>query len=78
MLPINIIKTVTIPNKDFIMLRYALMFFIFSIIAGVLGFGGVSAATADIGRILFYVFIVLFLLSLLTGVVRGKSPKSLL
>lgn len=53
------------------MLRWALIFFVFSLVAGIFGFGGISATTSDIARILFFVFIVLFLFSLLTGLFRG-------
>lgn len=56
------------------MLRYALIFFIVAIIAAVFGFGGISAAATDIARILFFVFIVLFLLSLITGLI--KRPRA--
>lgn len=49
------------------MLRYALTFFILSVIAALFGFGGIAAATSDIARILFYIFIVLFVLSIVKG-----------
>jgi uncharacterized membrane protein YtjA (UPF0391 family) len=49
------------------MLYWALMFFIVALIAGVLGFGGVAAASSGIAQILFWVFLVLFLLSLVLG-----------
>ena len=35
------------------MLKWAIIFFIISVIAGVFGFTGISAATADIAKILF-------------------------
>ena len=40
------------------MLKWALIFFIVSIVAGVFGFGGISAGAADIAKILFYIFVV--------------------
>lgn len=48
------------------MLYWSLLFFIVALIAGVFGFSGIAAATSGIARILFGIFIVLFLLSLLT------------
>ena len=51
------------------MLRWALTFFIFSLIAAVFGFGGIAATTSGIAQICFYIFIVLFVLSLLSSVV---------
>src|SRR6266481_4324611 len=47
--------------------RWALLFFLISIVAGVLRFTGISAATADIARFLFYVFVVIFLVLLILG-----------
>jgi uncharacterized membrane protein YtjA (UPF0391 family) len=48
-------------------LRWALFFFLVSIVAGVLGFTGIAAASADIARFLFYVFVVIFLVLLILG-----------
>jgi uncharacterized membrane protein YtjA (UPF0391 family) len=55
------------------MLYWAVVFFIVAIVAGVFGFGGISAAATDIAQILFFVFIVLFVLSLIFGY-RGRRP----
>ncbi len=57
------------------MLRWAVIFFIVAIIAAIFGFGNISAAATDIARILFYIFIVIFLISLLLGLAGGKKPK---
>lgn len=46
------------------MLRWSLGFFIIAIIAAVIGFGGIAAGAAYIGKLLFFIFIVLFLISL--------------
>ena len=48
-------------------LKWALIFLVVSIIAGLLAFTGISAASADIARILFYVFVVIFLVLLILG-----------
>ena len=53
------------------MLKWALMFFIIAIIAAVLGFGGLVVGTAlDIAKFLFFIFVVLFVVSLVFGFVR--------
>jgi uncharacterized membrane protein YtjA (UPF0391 family) len=52
------------------MLRWAIAFLIIALIAAVFGFGGVAAAATDIARILFLVFIVLFAISLVFGLMR--------
>ncbi len=55
------------------MLYYAVVFFIVAIVAGIFGFGNISAGATQIAKILFFIFIVLFLLSLISGLVRGKK-----
>jgi uncharacterized membrane protein YtjA (UPF0391 family) len=50
------------------MLRWALIFLVVAIIAGIFGFAGVMVAAAGIAKLLFYVFIILFLVSLLMSV----------
>jgi len=64
-------------KEDSSMLYWALVFFIVSIVAAVLGFGGIAATTAGIAQILFYIFLVLFLVSLITGLVRRGTPGPL-
>jgi uncharacterized membrane protein YtjA (UPF0391 family) len=49
------------------MLRWALAFLIIAIIAAVFGFGGISDTAAGIAKILFFVFLILFVISLLFG-----------
>ena len=52
------------------MLRWALGFLIVALIAAVLGFTGIALAAAGIAKILFYVFLVLFLMSLVGHLLR--------
>lgn len=56
------------------MLYYALTFLIVALIAAALGFGGIAGAATGIAKILFFVFIVLFLVSLVMGGVRQPVP----
>jgi uncharacterized membrane protein YtjA (UPF0391 family) len=56
------------------MLSWVVTFLIIALIAGVLGFGGIAGASIGIAKIIFFIAIVLFLLSLLTGVVRRGRP----
>lgn len=53
-----------------LMLYYALMFLVVAIIAGALGFGGIAGVSVGIAKILFFVFIILFLVSLVFGGLR--------
>jgi uncharacterized membrane protein YtjA (UPF0391 family) len=52
------------------MLRYALIFFIVAIVAALFGFGGIAAGATEIAKILFFVFVVLFVVSLVAGLLR--------
>lgn len=56
------------------MLYYALLFFVVALVAGLLGFGFVAFAAAEIARICFFIFIVLFVVSLLSHVLRTRNP----
>ncbi len=49
------------------LLKWALFFFVISIVAALFGFTGISAATADVARLLFYVFVVIFAVLLVLG-----------
>lgn len=57
------------------MLRWAVIFFLVAIVAAIFGFGNISAAATDIARILFFVFIVIFLVTLIMHLMGGKGPK---
>lgn len=50
------------------MLKWALVFFVISLIAGLFGFTGIASGAAAIAKILFYIAIALFLLFLVLGV----------
>ena len=52
------------------MLYYALVFFMIALLAGVLGFGGIAFASAAIAKICFFIFLVLFLVTLVFHVSR--------
>lgn len=56
------------------MLQWALTFLAFALIAALFGFGGIAADFAAIAKILFFIFLVLFVVSLIVNLVRGKSP----
>lgn len=55
------------------MLSWAATFFIVSLVAAVLGFGGIAGAATEIAKILFFVFLVAFIISLVMGR-GGRSP----
>jgi uncharacterized membrane protein YtjA (UPF0391 family) len=54
-------------TQEIIMLYYAVVFLVIALIAGALGFFGVAGAAVGIAKILFFVFLVLFVVSLIIG-----------
>ena len=55
------------------MLRWAVIFLIISLIAAAFGFAGVSTAAAGIAKVLFFIFIALFVIALIGGLALGKK-----
>ena len=49
------------------MLNWSIIFLIIALVAAVLGFGGIAGAAVGIAKLLFGVFLVLFLISLFLG-----------
>jgi len=49
------------------MLRWAVFFLIIALIAALLGFGNIAGTAAGIAKILFFIFLVLFVLALFFG-----------
>ncbi|MEZ5647980.1 MAG: DUF1328 domain-containing protein [Alphaproteobacteria bacterium] len=58
------------------MLRWAIAFFILALIAGLFGFGGIASASAEIAQILFFVFLVVFVASLIAYFISGRRPPA--
>ena len=58
------------------MFGWALTFLVVALIAAVLGFGGIATFAVDIARIIFFVAIVLFVVSAVIGFVRGRSTTA--
>ncbi len=49
------------------MLYYAVVFFVLAIVAAVFGFGGIAAGAAGIGKLLFFGFLIVAVISLIAG-----------
>jgi uncharacterized membrane protein YtjA (UPF0391 family) len=58
------------------MLKWAVVFLIIALIAGILGFTDVEAVSADIAKILFGIFLVLFLGAVIIGLAIGNRLTS--
>jgi uncharacterized membrane protein YtjA (UPF0391 family) len=54
------------------MLKWSLIFLAVAVVAGLLGFTTIAGASIGIAKILFYIFLVLFLLALVGGAAIGN------
>jgi len=55
------------------MLSWVVTFLIIALIAGVLGFGSVAGASIEIAKVIFFIAVVLFLVSAVVGLARGRT-----
>lgn len=56
------------------MLGWAITFLILGLIAALFGFTGIAGAAIGIAKILFFVFLVIFVVMLLMSFGRGRGP----
>lgn len=54
------------------MLHYTVVFLVIAIVAALFGFTGIAVGAVEIAKILFYIFLLLFVISLVFGLVRSK------
>ena len=60
------------------LLKWAAIFFVIAIIAAAFGFGGIAEGATDIAKMLFYIFLAIFFVVLVAGLVVGGKVKSML
>lgn len=56
------------------MLSWALTFLVVALVAGLLGFTTIAGAAMGVAKIVFFLFLVLFVVSLVMHLARGSSP----
>jgi uncharacterized membrane protein YtjA (UPF0391 family) len=56
------------------MLRLAVLFLVIALIAALFGFGGVASLSWEGAKILFFIFLVLAVLSAIGGAWWGRTP----
>jgi uncharacterized membrane protein YtjA (UPF0391 family) len=54
------------------MLHWAVVFLVVALLAAVFGFGGIAGTAAGFAKVLFFVFLIMFVVSLLFG--RTRTP----
>lgn len=60
------------------MLTWAIIFFVIAIVTGLLGFREVSGLATQIAKFLFFIFVILFLISLIYSIYYHTTPPALL
>lgn len=58
------------------MIGWAVTFLIIALIAAFLGFGGVAIVSIELAKIVFFVAIILFVISAIVGLIRGREPRT--
>jgi len=57
------------------MLAWSVIFFIVALVAALFGFGGIATAATGIAKILFFIFLILFIASFIIQLSRGRKPR---
>ena len=56
-----------------VMLGWAVFFLVIALVAAVFGFGGIAGTAVGIAKLLFFVFLAIFVISLIMGLARGRT-----
>jgi uncharacterized membrane protein YtjA (UPF0391 family) len=59
------------------MLSWAVTFLVVALVAALLGFGGIAGTAMEAAKIVFFVAIVLFAISAVMGMLRGRGSRVL-
>ena len=57
------------------LLKWALIMLVVSLVAALFGFTGLSAASDDVARILFYIFVIIFVVLLIFGLLGARAAR---
>jgi uncharacterized membrane protein YtjA (UPF0391 family) len=55
------------------MLSWVVTFLVIALIAGILGFAGIAGASVEIAKTIFFIAIILFLISAVVSLARGRN-----
>jgi uncharacterized membrane protein YtjA (UPF0391 family) len=56
-----------------VMLSWVVTFLVIALIAGILGFGGIAGVSIEIAKAIFFIAVVLFIVSAVVGLARGRT-----
>jgi uncharacterized membrane protein YtjA (UPF0391 family) len=60
-------------ETELVMLSWVVTFLIVALIAGILGFGGIAGVSIEIAKAIFFIAVILFIVSAVVGIARGRS-----
>jgi uncharacterized membrane protein YtjA (UPF0391 family) len=60
-------------NRGRAMLSWVVTFLVVALIAGILGFGGIAGASIEIAKAIFFIAVILFVVSAVVGLARGRN-----
>jgi uncharacterized membrane protein YtjA (UPF0391 family) len=60
-------------GSEVVMLSWVVTFLVIALIAGILGFGGVAGASIEIAKAIFFIAVILFIVSAVVGIARGRT-----
>jgi len=66
-------RAVRTSPRDAIMLKWAIIFLVISLVAGALGFTGIAVGAARISKILFAIFLAIFVILLVLALLAGEA-----
>jgi uncharacterized membrane protein YtjA (UPF0391 family) len=62
-----------VETEVLVMLSWVVTFLVVALIAGILGFGGIAGVSIEIAKTIFFIAVVLFLISAVVGLARGRT-----
>jgi uncharacterized membrane protein YtjA (UPF0391 family) len=60
-------------ETELVMLSWVVTFLVVALIAGILGFGGIAGVSIEIAKAIFFIAVILFIVSAVVGIARGRS-----
>jgi uncharacterized membrane protein YtjA (UPF0391 family) len=57
---------------ELVMLHYAVVFLVIALVAAIFGFGGIAAGAVGIAKILFFVFVIMAVVTFLVGLLKSR------
>jgi uncharacterized membrane protein YtjA (UPF0391 family) len=55
------------------MIKWAIIFALISVVAGIFGFTGVAAGSAAVAKVLFFIALAIFVILLIAGLAVGRK-----